>query len=200
MFDRTVRHHYSGSVEVHYYFHADQSSTAALARIEEKLEVVKHLVEQSVKQGRKELIQLNAIATEVERIDNLDDSIVETITRLADQVAALEPTQAALDDYAARLRASADKFASAIPANTQAAAPGTTTAEPAPGSVSLGGGGVAEPPAQTPGGGGSPTTGESGGTTGTTETTPSTSGGGEGGGAGASGETGNSGNGGSPTP
>lgn len=179
-------------VEVHYYYHSDQITSATLSRIEEKIDA---LAIQSRREERKMTVQLDALRSEVARNTSVDQSVATLLDGLTERIAALEPTQEAIDALVNDLRTSNDATAAAVTRNTPA--------ETAPS-------GGATPTGEVPGGGTvggttTPTGGNPGGTNLDT-TQPSGEGGsveGGGGGAGTSGEgsgTGGSTTEGAPTP
>lgn len=105
-------------------------------------------------------VQLDALKAEVEGIPSVVQSVVTLLngieTRLAAVDAAEDATvQAQIDAIRSDIHNNVDTLAQAVAARTPAAdevtdttAGAPTATEPAPGSVPLGGGNVAQPPAQ----------------------------------------------------
>jgi hypothetical protein len=109
-----------------------------LDRIEERLEHLERLLNLVVSVTRTSLqeqltmaSELDNLTAQVSAIETVDQSAVTLLQTLSQMIASLKPDQAAIDNLAARVSASAAGLAAAITANTPAA----PTAPPAPSAV-----------------------------------------------------------------
>jgi hypothetical protein len=108
---------------------------AQLDRIETALAKLNKLTSEGLSMASKEL---DAIAAEVERNTTIDGSVALLLTRLSEQIATLKNDPAKLQALADSMRASNDRLAAALAANTPAddggsvAPVGTTPVTPTP--------------------------------------------------------------------
>lgn len=177
-----VRHEYSGTVEVHYYYHqVDEVLRSHLDKIDAKLE---RIIAQNTKREGTVTVQLDALKAQVQGIPDVVGSAVTLlngiVTRLEAMDAAEDATvQAQIDQIVQDIRMNVQPLADAVAANTPAEpAPEPPPAAPTePNTAATASGPTPAPFAggtTGPSGGAAP---ETGGTTGASDTGASGAGG-----------------------
>lgn len=91
---------------------------AWLQRIEHKVDALLKEVADLRTQGVKIMASLKDVQDAVTAEDTVIDSALVLIKGLADQVAALQPNQAAIDALAADIKSKSDSLAAGVAANT----------------------------------------------------------------------------------
>jgi hypothetical protein len=104
--------------------------TTQLDRIEARIAHLERLINLVVSVTRTQLqeqltmaSQLDDLTNQVSLIESVDQSAVTLLQQLSQIISNTEPTQAAIDNLAARVNASATALAAAVTANTPAAPP-----------------------------------------------------------------------------
>lgn len=99
-------------IDLHVYHHNEPSKTD-----KETIRLLKLIL----KKEQETMATLADLKAQVEAEETVQTSLITLLTGLADQVKNLAPTQAAIDELAAKIQADTDTMSAAVVANTPVA-------------------------------------------------------------------------------